>query len=93
MFASATRDDATQEIIVKVVNSAPEPLDTTIEVKGAPQAREAKAVVLASGDAMDENSLDEPEKVSPKPVAVQVQAGRIRHSFPGNSFTVIRIQP
>ena len=93
LFASATRDDATKEIIVKVVNSAPEPLDATIEVKGAPQAREAKAVVLASGDAMDENSLDEPEKVSPKPVAVQVQAGRIRHSFPGNSFTVIRIRP
>ena len=52
----------------------------------------AFAEVLTSGDAMAENSLDEPLKVSPKPFAITAKDGVLRHDFPANSFSVIRLK-
>jgi alpha-L-arabinofuranosidase len=94
LFASATRDESNGEIIVKVVNGAFESQAVDIRIDGAAVANgpAAHAVTLTSPGAMDENSLDEPTKVSPKPVNVTVDDGRIRHEFPANSFTVIRMK-
>jgi alpha-L-arabinofuranosidase len=94
LFASATRDDSNGEIIVKVVNGAFESQTVDLRVDGAAVSNgpAAYAVTLTSPGAMDENSLDEPTKVSPKPVDITVADGRIRHNFPANSFTVIRMK-
>ncbi|MFO1522713.1 MAG: hypothetical protein U1G05_11870 [Kiritimatiellia bacterium] len=40
---------------------------------------------------MDENSLDQPLKVAPRPFAVSVKEGVLRHDFPPNSFSIIRL--
>lgn len=94
LFASATRDDSNGEIIVKVVNGAFESQSVDLRIDGATvnNGSAAYAVMLTSPGAMDENSLDEPTKVSPKPVHITVADGRIRHDFPANSFTVIRVK-
>lgn len=94
LFASATEDTANGEIILKVVNGAHDPQATEIRIDGArlSNGSAAMAVTLTSADAMDENSLEHPMKVAPKPVNVTVNDGRIRHDFPGNSFTVIRLK-
>ena len=94
MFASATRDDAKGEIIIKVVNSGFESQSTDVRIGGAsvPDGSAAYAVTLTSPGAMDENSLEEPLKISPKPVNIPVKGGGIQHNFPANSFTVIRVK-
>jgi len=93
LFASATRDDAKGEIILKVVNGGFEPQAVDVRIAGSiPDGAATCAVTMTSAGAMDENSLDEPTKVSPKPVNVSVKGGRIHHEFPANSFSVIRLK-
>jgi alpha-L-arabinofuranosidase len=92
LYASATRDSTTGDIILKVVNTAAEALETEVALKGAKDlAASATAFVLSSDHPADENSLAEPTKVAPKRMTLQVPGSTFTRSFPGNSFTVLRI--
>ena len=91
MYAIAGR--AGNDIILKVVNAADEPADTTVDLKGAGNlAPTATATVLTSASGDDENSFDEPVKVAPKEVTIQNITPQFRNTFPANSVTVIRLQ-
>jgi len=92
LSASATRDKSTGDIILKVVNSSADSTETEIALEGAGGlSGTARAVVLTSASPLDENTLDDPTRVSPRGEAVKVSNGRVTHSFPGNSLTVLRI--
>ena len=54
--------------------------------------RPVEAVVLTSGDSEDENTLDEPTKVVPRPAKLDVNGDHFRHEFPGNSLTILRFK-
>ena len=92
LCASAERDDKSGDIILKVVNASADPLETTINLEGAGNLSGiGKAEVLTSEKPTDENSLDDPTKVSPKTETIKFSGTTITRSFPGNSLTVIRI--
>ncbi len=92
LCASAARDSKSGDIIVKVVNAGYKAVRTTLDLKGAAAlAAQADATVLTSASALDENSLDHPDKVVPKQEQVTVKGGKITHRFPANSVTVLRI--
>ena len=92
LFASATRDNKSGDIIVKVVNSAAGSTETEIDLKGPRRsAGTAHANVLTSASPLDENTLDEPSKVTPKTETLTISGNRFIRSFPANSFTVLRI--
>ena len=92
LFATAATEAKTGDIIVKVVNAAPDPAAVEIALNGAKNlGGEAKAIVLTSANPTDENSIDEPEKVSPKPELWKISGQNIQHTFPANSFTVLRL--
>jgi len=77
---------------VKVVNSAATPTEVEIDLNGAGKfGATASAIVLTSDSPKDENTLDEPTKVSPKTEQVKISGNKLTRSFQGNSFTVIRI--
>ena len=91
LCASAARDDKSGDIILKIVNAAAEPLRTQINLKGTGiLSGSGKAIVLTSANPLDENTLEEPTKVSPKTEMVNFSGTTLTRSFPGNSFTVIR---
>lgn len=93
LFASATREDASGDVIVKIVNASHSPTETEVQLNGTKRlASEARLLVLTSGKATDENSIDEPLKVSPKIETVKVSGSRIKHTFPANSLTVLRLK-
>lgn len=93
IFASASLDKASNEVIVKVVNASAEPIETTINLSGiAKLAPQAKAWVLASEKPTDENSLENPTKVAPQEKSIATSGNTIKWSFPGNSVTVIRVK-
>jgi alpha-L-arabinofuranosidase len=92
LYASASRVEKTGELILKVVNGNSQPLATDINLKGLSKVKTATAIVLTSASAEDENTLDEPTKVVPKEITIQNVAPTFRHTFPGNSVTVIRLQ-
>jgi len=93
LFASAVTDSKSGEIIVKVVNAAATPTETEINLNGAKKlASSAAAIVLTSENPKDENTLDEPTKVAPKSTTIPVSGTKIKHAFPGNSLTVLRVK-
>ena len=92
LYASATLSQDGAEAILKVVNTAASELATDIRLIGATGVgKKAKAVVLASPDARDENTLEEPSKVVPVALTLDSAAERFSHVFPGNSVTVLRL--
>ena len=93
LFASASKDDRSGDIIVKVVNANPNPLETRLNLDGNPGLTgEGTAVVLTSASARDENSLAAPTKVSPIIEPLSFTGAGFTRSFPGNSFTVLRLK-
>jgi alpha-L-arabinofuranosidase len=92
LYASASRELRSRDIIVKVVNGSSETLQTELQLEGITGLDcSARATVLTSANGEDENSLEQPNKVAPKDQSFKVQNSAIRASFPGNSLTVIRI--
>lgn len=92
LFASTTHDSKSGDIIMKVVNVASGAVDTDVHLQGAKNLTgKGEAIVLTSASPVDENSLEEPTKVSPKTESINVSGSQIHRSFPGNSVTVLRI--
>ena len=93
LYASASHDRQSGDVILKVVNASPTPTETEIVLAGAKQApASARAIVLTSEQSTDENSLEQPAKVSPKTETLKLPGATWRHPFPGNSLTVLRVK-
>jgi alpha-L-arabinofuranosidase len=91
--ASATRDQASGEVILKVVNATTTAQPAEIKLNGVTQTTSpAQAFVLTSEKATDENTLDEPTKVVPVAQTLPVTGNSLGHTFPANSLTVIRVK-
>jgi alpha-L-arabinofuranosidase len=92
LCASAARDDKSGDVILKIVNAGSQPVKTQISLKGAGAlSAKAKAIVLTSASPLDENTLDQPTKVTPKTEILSLSGASLKRAFPGNSFTVIRL--
>ena len=92
LYASATQDRQTGDIILKVVNAAHIPVNTEIKLRGAAQLNgSGQSVVLSSNSPWDENSLEDPAKVSPKTDTFRFPGDNLHRTFPGDSVTVLRI--
>jgi alpha-L-arabinofuranosidase len=93
LYTSAATDEKSGDIILKVVNANAKALKTELDLTGAKNLTgKGSATVLTSEEPTDENSLDDPLKVSPKTEAVSFSGSSLTRSFPGNSFTVLRLQ-
>lgn len=93
LYACAAREQKTGDVIVKVVNTSATPLETEIDFSGAKSlAGTASETVLTSEEPSDENSLNQPTKVSPRMQSVDFNGANLTQAFPGNSFTVLRLQ-
>ena len=69
VLAIAGKDERTGDIVLKVVNSAPEAAPMSLALTGlAAGARQGTATVLTSSKPEDENTFDEPTKIVPKVV-------------------------
>ena len=92
VFASAVKDEKSGDVIVKVVNASFDAIAAQVDLKGAAGLTgKGKAIVLASGSSLDENTLEEPTKVAPQTEAVKFSGSSLTRSFPGNSLTVLRL--
>jgi alpha-L-arabinofuranosidase len=93
LYAVAATDGPSGDLILKVVNANASALETEVNLTGAAGlSGQGTAAVLTSESGADENSLAEPLKVSPKTEPVKFSGTSLKRSFPGNSFTVLRLQ-
>ena len=93
LYSVAAQDKKTGDLIVKVVNANTQPLETEIDLGGASLSGQGTVTVLTSDSGADENSLAEPMKVSPKTETVTFSGTTLKRTFPGNSLTVLRLNP
>jgi alpha-L-arabinofuranosidase len=91
MNVSASYDDESGDIILKIVNSSAKSVKTKIDLNSAMNLTgNGKAIVLTSSNPRDENTLENPTKVAPKTEMIQFSGNTITRLFPGNSLTVLR---
>jgi len=93
LFASATRDNASGETILKVVNGENQPSAVKLELAGAKTIGAAASVsTLANADPQAENTFGDPDKISPQTTTVTVGGPEFNYTFPANSFTALRLK-
>ncbi len=80
LYATASRDTATGDVILKLVNVTDEPIDAKIKITGAGRIAPQAAAIVLTGGRQDQNSVAEPTKVAPpkRPFPTPPPSSRIR---------------
>jgi alpha-N-arabinofuranosidase len=92
LYVSASFDAKSNEVILKVVNTAATARAVNVNLAGAAKVgAEARALTLASNDLAVENSLNEPTKLAPVEQRVKPAGGRLPYQFAAHSLTVLRV--
>jgi alpha-L-arabinofuranosidase len=91
-FALAGRTEKADQVVLKVVNSAANPVDTTLKIAGAGKiSSKASVITLSSDNQTDENTLDEPKKVVPVASSFEGVGEEFKYTFKPHSLTILRI--
>src|SRR5262245_30820359 len=92
LFASASIDDLTGEVILKIVNTEAASREIRVNLAGAAKVGSTgKAFILAGAELKAENSLDEPRKIAPVEREIAVSSGEFSFTLASNSLSVLRI--
>lgn len=93
VLAIAGRDDASGDIIMKVVNSGPKAAGMAVKISGAAKIQPGASVtVLTSADMRAENSFEEPRKIAPVTQTISGAGAEFRHEFPPYSLSILRLK-
>jgi alpha-N-arabinofuranosidase len=90
--AVASRSNNGSAIYVKVINTAPGPVATRIELRGLAVAPEAEWHVIAAPDLATHNSFANPNAIRPRHQMIPA-GGRFPLSLPAHSVSVIVLRP
>ena len=96
LFASSVYDSKTGEVIIKVVNTSDQVQPVSIQLKGMKGTRTATTLTLSHNGMDDENTLDNPEKITPKPGTCPVDAGKgaslLLDDLPAKTFRIYKVK-
>jgi alpha-N-arabinofuranosidase len=90
-FASATLDNNTHELIIKIVNTGKAEQTADFSVKGTTISSKGSLTVLQSDDLNSVNSMNEPLVVSPKKSEIEIKDNQIKLNLKAYSFNIIRV--
>ena len=91
VFSSATIDDQTGELIVKIVNSRDEGTTARLNISNFAVKR-AKLIRLRANTGYDENTLQQPTSISPTEHELSPNNNSIDIELPAYSLNIIRIK-
>lgn len=91
LYASAVNDLPKKEVIIKFVNTAAEPQQVSLSVKGIKLSPKGEMYVLASDELSDVNSFIAPKAISPVKKIIGVSKGKIEVSLKKHALTVIKL--
>jgi alpha-L-arabinofuranosidase len=92
LAASAAYDKTSEEIILKVVNRSDKPKQTEVSFTGSRKLAETALCQILSGIPEAENTLENPEAVSPQAATIEGIGNTFTHAFAASSLTVMRIK-
>jgi alpha-N-arabinofuranosidase len=90
-YATACREEKSGDIILKVVNATAKAVQTTISLNGAGHLSFTGMATTITADPKDENSLDNPKKISPVSSPVSGIGPVFAYKFKPHSLTVLRL--
>ena len=86
-------DEKTGEVVIKAVNSYPEPITGSISLAGLPKIGSEARITVMKGDSFAaKNTLDEPKKVAPVTSKMAISGPNFKYEFAPCSITVIRVK-
>jgi alpha-L-arabinofuranosidase len=93
LYMTASRDQKSGEVILKVVNNAPQPKAAQVQIEGAKKiASRGKMIILTAKQLTDENSIAEPKKVAPVSSTLEDAGASFQHTFGPYSLTILRLK-
>ncbi|MEO6637959.1 MAG: alpha-L-arabinofuranosidase C-terminal domain-containing protein [Ginsengibacter sp.] len=93
LFYSATKNDSTGIVYMKIINTIGKKQTIKINLDGAVKVSpKAIMVVIKSDRPTDTNTISEPEKIIPETSTINGLGKKFRRSFPPYSVTVMAIQ-
>jgi len=92
LYASAVKDANTNELIIKLVNTAESGQTLNISLNGASIESTGTMITIQSDDLSAVNSFELPKLVSPKSSEIETNEGKIEVNLPSNSMSVIKIK-
>jgi alpha-L-arabinofuranosidase len=92
-YAIAGLDEKNNEVVIKVVNAESTPFKTSINLTGGGVINPVgEQITLSSESITDENSFEQPLKISPKKETYKSFSNDFVYEFKPNSLTVLRIK-
>ncbi len=92
-FSVAGYDERSGELIIKVVNADETIWHPSVKIKNSSTlSPEGEVITLSSANLKDENSFEEPLKISPKSVKFSKFSKDFDFEFAPGSFTILRIK-
>lgn len=92
LYASATRETASGDIILKLVNVQSGAQRVNINLQGVSTVAREAAGEFLTGELGAMNSVAEPTKVAPRPLRIDNAGARFAHELPAHSVSVIRLK-
>ena len=90
-FASATFDEASGEVIVKLVNATGKTSASQVDLAGVGEVKRGTITVLRGENLEAINTLDVPNHIAPRETVFAPAATKFAVTLPANSFTVLRL--
>ena len=91
VFSSATIDENTGELIVKVANTGDMATTANLNLKNF-VPRSAQVVRLTANDGMEENTLDAPTHIHPVEQLLSPEGNKVQLDVPPYSLNIVRIK-
>ena len=89
-YAAASYAKASGDVVVKVVNTSGESLETQINLRGASRVGSNGRAVVLAGEPGEVNRIENPTNIVPKLEALTNAAKSFSRSFPPHSVTLLR---
>jgi len=92
LYASIVKDEHTQELIIKVVNTANVAQEISISTKEGALGDLGTITTMKSNNLEDANSFESPQKIAPQSDEFKLVNGVIGISLDAQSFNVIKVK-
>lgn len=93
LYVSASVDNRSNEIIIKLVNAAPKQKDIAINISGLTKiASRATVTILSSTDLQLENTVEEQTNIIPQKKEISITGNSFRYLSDAGSVNIIRIK-
>ena len=91
IFSTATLDEKTGEVIVKIANTSTEHTTAKVNLQGK-NIQDGKLIRLSAKNGLEENTIDNPTNVYPVESFITTKKDGVEMEIPANSLNILRLK-